>query len=145
MELKRTAHRRTDAPPLHRFPLCTFASSLFKNLQRRLLPVLLLGVFAAVVSFLLAKPLLFVEQGNPSSDVIVVLGGEPGERLFKALELYGPARLRAFSSPAGATANSCNGACCWQAFPPKPSCGNRTRAAPRRMPSSVSRCCVNWT
>jgi len=50
-----------------------------------------LGVFIVsllVGAYWLAKPVLLVQEGPESGDVIVLLTGEPGERTFKALELY---------------------------------------------------------
>lgn len=56
----------------------------------------MLAVFGTLVvttaTFLLgivcAKPLLFVEGGSRHADVIVVLGGDAGDRAFRALELF---------------------------------------------------------
>ena len=54
---------------------------------------LLLGAFAAsflasVLGVLWPKPALFVEGGSKRADVIVLLGGDAGDRAFRALELY---------------------------------------------------------
>jgi uncharacterized SAM-binding protein YcdF (DUF218 family) len=47
-----------------------------------------LGVALGLAGFFFAKPLLFVECGLKTGDLIVVLTGESGERTFRALELY---------------------------------------------------------
>jgi uncharacterized SAM-binding protein YcdF (DUF218 family) len=49
----------------------------------------MVGLSAAMaLGFFCAKPLLFVEGGRPKADVIVLLGGDTGNRVFRALELY---------------------------------------------------------
>jgi uncharacterized SAM-binding protein YcdF (DUF218 family) len=53
--------------------------------------VVLAGVvlaLAAIVACVCAKRALFVEGGNAHADVIVVLGGDAGNRVFRALQLY---------------------------------------------------------
>jgi uncharacterized SAM-binding protein YcdF (DUF218 family) len=49
---------------------------------------LLVAAVTAVLGLVWAKPVLFVEGGSRQADVIVVLGGDPGDRVFRALELY---------------------------------------------------------
>ena len=52
-----------------------------------------LGAFAVaflsgVLGLLLSKPALFVEGGSKRADVIVILGGDAGDRVFRAIELF---------------------------------------------------------
>ena len=56
--------------------------------KRWLVGISLVMVAALVAAYYGARPLLFVEGGNRHADVIVVLGGDPGNRVFRALELY---------------------------------------------------------
>lgn len=53
-----------------------------------LLGVCTVALLAGVLSLWWSKPLLFVEGGNPHADVIVILGGDAGDRTFRGLELY---------------------------------------------------------
>jgi uncharacterized SAM-binding protein YcdF (DUF218 family) len=45
-------------------------------------------VVVSVLAVAWAKPALFVEGGSKHADVIVILGGDAGDRTFRALELY---------------------------------------------------------
>jgi uncharacterized SAM-binding protein YcdF (DUF218 family) len=55
---------------------------------RFLLGAFALALLVGVLGLLWAKPALFVEGGTKQADVIVVLGGDAGDRAFRALELY---------------------------------------------------------
>ena len=48
----------------------------------------LLGAASAVLGLVYAKSALFVEGGGRQADIVVVLGGDPGNRVFRGLELY---------------------------------------------------------
>lgn len=47
-----------------------------------------MAFLACVLCVLWAKPVLFVEGGKRTAEVIVILGGDAGDRVFRALELY---------------------------------------------------------
>jgi uncharacterized SAM-binding protein YcdF (DUF218 family) len=49
---------------------------------------LLLAVGTAALLLVGAKAVLLVEGGNRSAEVIVILGGDAGDRVFRALELH---------------------------------------------------------
>lgn len=55
---------------------------------RSLLGFLTLAFLAGVLGVLWPKPALFVEGGGKKADVIIILGGDAGDRTFRALELY---------------------------------------------------------
>jgi uncharacterized SAM-binding protein YcdF (DUF218 family) len=66
--------------------------NIFRFKLVRRLKWLALGVFgfalAAVSSILLAGAFLTVDSGIHQANAIVVLGGDPGERTIKAIEIY---------------------------------------------------------
>lgn len=57
-------------------------------LRRILVASCLVGCLIAVVGYWLAKPLLFVEGGSREADVIIVLGGECADRVWRGVELF---------------------------------------------------------
>ena len=59
-----------------------------KRMKRVIVLVGVVMIGFMVLAFFSAKRLLYVETGVQQADVIVVLGGEGAERIFRALELF---------------------------------------------------------